>query len=610
MAVFSNLSILLVPFDICVFLTCQLLKLSDYEPRQLGPGWEEQLKAELEARGERLAAVYVRAGCIELLLELIEAHRGVEERGIGAKGAGKGASGDSGSGCSSNGRSNGSSNGSNNGSDAVGIVADLQDPAFLAAILRALGLPSAPAPVAIAGADAGALPRVQVLGSLQGPAPAFIPLPGLQAGPGPRGQASDMTEAQPPISLSLRPRAVLLPTQGFRSGLLVLDLTATGLPHVTLPGQEAGGGGADAGSLLEVLVRSRNRYLPARVRAHAAAVPGGSGCSGGGPEHSVQAGVRFEVELEAEGLQAGLAQVDLRLGGRLLRALPLLLLPAGREDLATELATMEEEEPAEVELVAALGAMEQSDDVGDLVYDLSELLYGDLDERGADALASHLLAYAEVVGLPATAATVRAAVGMWGLPAQEGTACGAAAAGGLPVLAGGGPSCSSCSAAASEQQPSSPAGPRPSASSSARPSAWRDVRWALLLSLGLVREGPEEAEAFRAAADGWAAAQAHIMAGRDSINAFKLGVAVLRVSVSLAAAAAWLLLQPPAWRRLAASVVGARHAVILTSKALLLWLSAPIAGASFHWRGGLLVLDAVPGIRPAPVGSAPAIECC
>ncbi|KXZ52958.1 hypothetical protein GPECTOR_8g331 [Gonium pectorale] len=294
------------------------------------------------------------------------------------------------------------------------------------------------------------------------------------------------------ISLSLRPRTLLLATQGSgpASRRLVLELSATGLPHTTLLDQEAGGGAADAGSLLEVLVRSGNRYLPARVRAQAAAEPGGGDGGGGGPKRSDQAAVRFEVQLEAEGLLPGLAQVDLRLGGRPLCALPLLLLSAGLEDLAAELATMAESAAAQDD-----GDELCQDSLNELLYDLGVVLSS--SGRAADDmvkdLALNLLGYAQGHGLVAVAAAVRDA-----MEARRATAETAHEGAGVGSGSGG------WAAGAAETLHPSPLTPSP-----ALRASWRDVGRALMLSLGLVREGPAEAEAFRAAVDSWAAAQAH-----------------------------------------------------------------------------------------------------
>ncbi|KXZ52964.1 hypothetical protein GPECTOR_8g337 [Gonium pectorale] len=432
-----------------VRLRTELVKLSDYEPEQLGPGWEERLRAELEARGLIMARAYVRAGCIELLLELSQ----------------------------------------------------LADPT--------------------------------------------------------RGGSSD--------------NGVGSGRDGFGSGRLVLDLTATGLPHVALPGQEAGGVGAEAGSLLEVLVRLRDRYLPARVRAQAAAVPGGGNDEDGpgeGSERSGRAAVRFEVELEAEGLQPGLAQVDLRLGGRPLCTLPLLLLSAGREDLAAELATMAEEE----------GEVRDSDDecqdsMSELLYDLGVLLF--CSARAADAmvkdLALNLLGYAEGHGLVAVAAAVRDA-----MEARRPTAETAHEGAGVG-------SCSVSSSGAGGAISPLPQPPQPCLP--VIETAWRDVVRALLLSLGLVREGPAETKAFRAAA-----AQAH--AARRVEPSWIL-IWVLRTAVGLVTGVAWLLLPPHRWLRLATAARVPRHVSSVLAKALAVGLGVrlPPVMSSFHTGVGLVVAE-------------------
>ncbi|KXZ52961.1 hypothetical protein GPECTOR_8g334 [Gonium pectorale] len=476
----------------------QVVKLRGCQPEQLGPGWEERLGEELAAQGLTLAGAYVRAGCIELLLEMVHVQF-FDMAVAGGMGTGGNSITRSGSDATklladqvtgAKRRENGSSggcSGGRGGSDVDGIMTALDDPVRLAAVLRALGLPAAALPATPPGGtelevEGHELPLVQVLGTLHGPVPQSAQ--DVQAGPKPGGQPSGVAVAQPPISLSLRPRALLLPTQGSAaaSGRLVLELTATGLPHATPPGQAAGGGGADAGSLLEVLVRSRNRYLPARVRAQATVEPCDEDGGGRGPERSDKAAVRFEVELEAEGLQAGLTMVDLRLGGQPLCALPLLLLPAGREDLAAELATMAEAASATVEVT----------------------------------------------------------------------------------------------------------------------------------DLGLVREAPEEAEAFRELVVDWTARQAHTMhtveflalasgllrGGRDHCSLLSLTVWLLRFSASLVTAAGWLLLPPPAWRRLAATLVGPRYAADLATKVIVLFVGVPnLSSASFQLQGGLLAFEGV--LQPA-----------
>ncbi|KXZ52962.1 hypothetical protein GPECTOR_8g335 [Gonium pectorale] len=617
-AVFTNLSLLHIPLDICVSLTCQrpsmwleaahgvfntactillcswysrnpatgvsfwsvLLKLSGYEPRQLGPGWEERLRAELEARGERLAGVYVRAGCIELMLETeLPADRQGDAWSHPALASGT----------------------------CTGLLAE--EPGLLAAVVEALGLPP----------TAGPENAAQVLGSLRGSQAEDSP---LQSGPS--------------LSVTVRPRMWLLrpgdPTR------LALELRVMGLPtKVAVTGWEAGsssdtegddpdgsGRGAPAapsvasgqGPLLEVLVRSRGRYLPVRVGAPPATGQRAEGSSGGRPAGgSGVAGSRLgplclRAEVDAAGAGPGLTQVDLRLGGRPLCALPLLLLPAGREDLAAELGRLAEATRPVPGAAGAEGSL-QGDVLGGLMYDLGSLLYGDIDDLHVDvvgALAAHLLEYAETAGLPATAAAIREAVEARTSVARGGKA----AARSSTAKTGGGPSCSSCWAAAMEHLPSTPAGPRPWASSSTRATAWRDVGRALLLSLGLVREGPAQAEAFRAAADGWAAAQAHIIQavellsllsslvrGRGRLSPARMLVWFVRCGPSLVTAAAWPLLPPHAWRRLAGAVRRPRYAAMLGAKAAAVAARLPTPASMVPYYSGLSMVALEGAIMPA-----------
>ncbi|KXZ47795.1 hypothetical protein GPECTOR_32g407 [Gonium pectorale] len=366
------------------------VKIPFAEPEQLGPDYVERLQQLSAQRGLCLTAVYVRQGCIELLIDEERWPRGADAAAAGAAAGG---------GVGARLRQLLAASSASGSTGAVPSGAPLP-PLDLDTLLAALQLQPPPPPLAQDAASTAQIDAPSWLPHLQS-----VPLGSPVAGP----------DGHEPVRiLSALPRVLPLPATAAARISVVVE---------RLMDREDGPEGA-----LEVLVRCGGTYLPCMV------TPQGPVPDGRPTEWA------YDVELTELPREPGAVLMEFRWGGRLGRSVPLLALEAGAggadEGLAAELASVAS---------SWAGPREELDD---LLLDLGRLLStaaaaataaampGGQQGRGLApsqaSLAAHVLQYAREAGLVATAGRLQELLGAVApapLPGDGGGRGGVVAAG-------------------------------------------------------------------------------------------------------------------------------------------------------------------------------------
>ncbi|KAG2452207.1 hypothetical protein HYH02_003238 [Chlamydomonas schloesseri] len=398
------------PYRSFIRRTTHFAKVDGVEPEDLPAGWRERLEQELARQGRVLTGVYVRRGCVELLIEYVTLP---PPSGAGSR--------------SGPGFGSGSGSGAEPGmtqplpDDCGALVLGLEQ---LQQLLQ-LPLPQQLPPMTARGAAAGGAGdgAAGVLGAAAGGAEAARQGPlGLAASAAFHGSIADATTAAAAVSdasdsgrqraaphaprlLSLAPRVALLPPlQGEQQqGPCVRPAVALTMTlELRLAGTAADGGGSSnsssgrgaGGGGVEVMVRHRHRYLPVTVRRRLLPSMGGDQAAGAGASSAQQGRregrvERYEVDVvmrlgggggesaaaaaaAADGapavlLEPGLLHVDVRWGDVPCMSLPVLLLPpsagslaaAGGRGAASEVAAAADPAPAEVDMAAVVEELQQ-----------------------------------------------------------------------------------------------------------------------------------------------------------------------------------------------------------------------------------------------------------
>ncbi|KAG2427419.1 hypothetical protein HXX76_012355 [Chlamydomonas incerta] len=313
------------PYRSFVRRKTHLTKIGGLEPEDLSPGWQARLTEALARQGMTITGVYVRRGCVELVVEYVQLRA---EAGTGIGGRRRPAEAvDSGSAAAA---------------ARLGAAPAALGFAQLLHVLRPAHF--------VCGAEAaesteGTAAATAFDGSVAGAAAAAAAAHGSRHG----DEIGTSDKPPPPHFLSLHPRVALLPPpaqpqpQPQRApGVRLLLTLELGFPSP--PGGSADGDGGT--EVVEVLLRHRQRYLPVTVRrlrlgcgpgarkglvtsaAVAAAGPMPAGHDEGWME-------RYEVDVRLGGddspdalVEPGLLQVDVRWGSLPYMSLPVVLLPA------------------------------------------------------------------------------------------------------------------------------------------------------------------------------------------------------------------------------------------------------------------------------------------
>ncbi|GLC54597.1 hypothetical protein PLESTB_000883600 [Pleodorina starrii] len=496
------------------------IKIPFAEPDQISPGYVERLRELVKERGMVLSGVYVRQGCIELLLDLEADPDAILYGDLGL------ALGPAGpqdrpqqrtspaSGSAANGGGGGGGGGGLDGGSGIDVDG----------VLRALGI-AAPEPMdarkAAVGVTVVQLGRDEQLGSSYGGGAERLPPPppsrSLPPWPRPRLlELSPRVLLTPPSESPPRPDAVASDGGAGHDGVrpAVARLSAV----VSYPATNAGAAAADAHAhaatpvtgtvppLPEVLVRCQGAYLPARLALREQPDGGGGSSSGGG-----DVTVSYDLELLDLPATPGTVLVELRWCDALSLAVPILVVhdPAVAAELQSASAAAHKRSAAATATAAAAAAAAAAaggDMFDDLLLDFGAWLADAAAAATAtspspympyhtfEALAAHLRRHALACGWAATAHRIqtdmeritRKANRLEGTTVTEpGVAAAAACGGGIEPV----PAAVAAPAAAA----AAPCG----VSGAARPAARSPLLSALLQALGWSVLPPKEEAAYQ-----------------------------------------------------------------------------------------------------------------
>ncbi|EFJ51728.1 hypothetical protein VOLCADRAFT_87483 [Volvox carteri f. nagariensis] len=601
----------LLPYKSPIRRRTARIKIPFAEPDQISPGYVERLQELVAQRGMHLSGVYVRPGCIELLLDLeVEAER-LYDYGT-AYGAAVGNAlqeKDCGSWrrlpASSPGGAGGNSTAGTTAVDdelgVEGLIADLSSD--MGSILQALGL-SAPL-------------QLDEQAQLSTVAVSAVPL-GHLAGPVRHGGAP---RPRPRIHIAMSPRVMLMlsPSPGPAAAVAVLSVmvsyaeydavpaaAAASIPDSSAPAAEAPPSAPPPPPPLpEVLVRCQGTYLQSKVNH----------CSGGGTADAAAASgtVSYNVELlELPSRGPGLLLVELRWGAVLEPAVPVLVLDdaavASELQLAVEQISRHTAGGGDDNGGGEGSTASAVNDVDDLLLDLGAWLAHVSADSSTEAaaepmpympynaavtLATHLLRHAEACGWTATATWLRRDLGT--LQAKKNNGSSSSGKGSssnsqkiVPAAVSGkaGGSAAAAAAAAGVRPPLAPLRPV--------------FLSALFQALGLCILPPKEEAAYQAYAAPRVLSYCHVMwvglawvesgfreSGEGLLDAGNL-TSLAGCAVGTVTAAAWPLLPRRGWEALVEAAKVPRYLAYMTAKLMIGWLGFP----------------APPGIVPYQLGSA------